>query len=109
MEIKMDNITPVSGTKIKRLRVLGFLEGISFISLIFIAVPLKHIFGNPILVRIIGPIHGILFLWFLFITLSVGDELKWEFKDITWKVVLSSLIPFGTFYIDRKILCKINN
>lgn len=94
-------------TDIGRLRLTGMLEGISLLLLVFVAVPLKYGFGNPTPVKIIGQIHGILFLLFVINTLRVGVEHKWRFADITWKVLVACIIPFGTFYIDRKILSKI--
>ena len=87
-----------------RLRLLAFLEGASLLVLILIAVPLKYIYHNPGLVKSIGPIHGALFLLFVFNALRVGIEQKWSFKETTWKVVVACFIPFGTFYIDYKIL-----
>jgi len=80
------------------------LEGVSLLTLIFIAVPLKYMFDNPTLVKAIGPVHGLLFLLFIFNTLSVGVEQQWKFKTTTWKILVACIIPFGTFYIDRKIL-----
>lgn len=94
-------------TNISRLRIIGFFEGISLLILIFIAMPMKYVYGNPALVKIIGQLHGILFLLFVFNTLSVGVEQKWRFKGTTWKVLLACVVPFGTFYIDNKILNKI--
>ncbi len=94
-------------TKIGRLRIIGFLEGISLLILIFIAVPLKHIFHISYLTKMLGPIHGALFLLFILNTFSVGIEQNWKFKTTTWKILLACLIPFGTFYIDRKILRNI--
>lgn len=94
-------------TNIGRLRIIGFLEGISLLVLLFVAVPLKYAFGEPFLTRIMGTIHGALFLLFIFNTISVGVEQDWKFKDTTWKVLLACIIPFGTFYIDAKILRKI--
>jgi len=88
----------------KRLRLLAFLEGTSLLLLVFIAVPLKHFAGNPMLVKAIGPVHGALFLFFVFQTMMVAIEQQWSFKERTWKVLVACLIPFGTFYIDRKIL-----
>lgn len=96
-------------TKTGRLRIIGFLEGISLLILVFIAVPMKYALGNPMGSTIIGPIHGALFLLFVFNTLSVGVEQNWTFKTTTWKVLLACIIPFGTFYIDRNILSKIKN
>lgn len=100
-------MTNLFKTKIGRLRILAILEGISLLSLVFIAVPVKYGLNNPSLVRMLGPVHGTLFLLFLFNTLSVGVEQGWKFKETTWKVILACFIPFGTFYIDRKILSKL--
>jgi integral membrane protein len=94
-------------TSIGRLRTLAFLEGISLLILIFIAVPMKYYFANPSLVKTIGPIHGALFLLFIFNALSVGVEQKWKFREVTWKVLIACMIPFGTFYIDYKVLRNI--
>lgn len=94
-------------TSIGRLRLLANLEGLSLLLLVFVSVPLKYIYGKPQLSSILGPIHGILFLLFIFITISVGVEYSWKFKKTTWKVLLACIIPFGTFYIDRKILSKL--
>ena len=94
-------------TKVGRLRVIGFLEGISLLALVFVAVPLKYYFKNPSLSKALGPVHGAIFLLFLFNALSVGVEQNWKFKTTTWRVILACFIPFGTFYIDSKILSKI--
>ena len=95
-------------TKTGRLRIIGFLEGISLLVLIFIAMPLKYCFNSPMAVQTLGPIHGALFVLFVINTLSVGIEQQWKFTTTTWKVLLACMIPFGTFYIDKKILKPIN-
>jgi integral membrane protein len=94
-------------TNIGRLRIIGYLEGISLLVLIFIALPMKYYFGNPSLSKMLGPIHGAIFLLFLFNALSVGVEQNWKFKTTTWKIIVACFIPFGTFYIDAKILSKL--
>ncbi len=91
-------------SSVGRLRLIGFLEGVSLLVLLGIAVPLKHFYGNPVLVRAMGPVHGLLFLLFVFNALSVGVQQQWNFKTTTWKVLLACVVPFGTFYIDRKML-----
>src|SRR4051812_642137 len=93
-------------TKIGRLRLIAFLEGISLLLLVGIAVPLKYAYGNPSMVKTLGPIHGLLFVFFVVNTLSVGVEYKWKFSTTTWKVLLACFIPFGTFYIDKTILSE---
>ena len=91
-------------TTIGRLRLYGFLEGISLLALIGVAVPFKYLLHNPYWVKAIGPVHGALFLLFVFNALSTGVEHKWKFRETTWKVIIACFVPFGTFYIDKKIL-----
>ncbi len=94
-------------TALGRLRLLAFLEGISLLLLVFVAVPLKYYAHNPAMVKAIGPVHGMLFLLFIFNTISFGVAQNWSFKTTTWKVLLACIIPFGTFYIDWKILSRL--
>ncbi|QHS63346.1 DUF3817 domain-containing protein [Chitinophaga agri] len=91
-------------TPIGRLRILGFFEGMSLIILVFIAVPLKYWAQQPALVKLLGPVHGILFIVFVITTLSVAVTYRWKFFQTSWKVLLSCLIPFGNFYVDKYIL-----
>jgi integral membrane protein len=91
-------------TRIGRLRILGFLEGMSLIILIFIAMPIKYLANDPAFVKALGPVHGALFIWFILVTASVSIEERWEFSKTTLKVLVSCLIPFGNFYVDKAIL-----
>lgn len=90
-------------TKVGRLRVIGFLEGLSLLLLIGIAVPLKYVAGNPAMVKTLGPVHGAIFLLFLLNALSVAVEQRWKWVT-SGKVLAACFIPFGTFYIDRSLL-----
>ncbi|HKC67890.1 MAG TPA: DUF3817 domain-containing protein [Bacteroidia bacterium] len=91
-------------TKIGQLRIVAFLEGISLLLLVFVGMPFKYWLNSPALVKTVGPIHGILFLLYVVNTLGVAANQNWSFKTTTWKVLLASFIPFGTFYIDKTIL-----
>jgi integral membrane protein len=95
-------------TSIGRLRLYAFLEGVSLLILVFIGMPMKYFLDNHSIVRSVGPVHGALFLLFLFGALTVGVEQKWKFTQTTWKVILASFIPFGTFYLDHILLRKIH-
>jgi integral membrane protein len=97
----------ILSTKIGRLRLLGFLEGISLLVLSGVAVPLKYGASDPSLVRALGPVHGLLFLLYVLGALGVGIEYRWKFTETTWQVLLACMVPFGTFYIDRKILSRL--
>ena len=94
-------------SQVGRLRIISYLEGISLLILLFIAVPLKYFGQNPALVKAVGPVHGALFLWFILNTLTVAIEQHWKFRETTWKVLLACMIPFGTFYIDHQVLRKV--
>lgn len=91
-------------TKIGRLRLYAFLEGLSLLLLVFIAVPLKYYFDNHSWVEYLGPVHGGLFVLFVVKVLLVSIQDNWNFFWRTFLVIVSSFIPFGTFYIDHKIL-----
>ena len=88
---------------IGRFRLVAFLEGLSFIILLFIAMPMKYLDDNPEPVRVVGGIHGFLFVAFAILLVMTWVEKRWSFKT-AFLVFLSSLVPFGTFYIDHKIL-----
>jgi integral membrane protein len=91
---------------IGRLRIIAFLEGCSLLLLVFIAMPVKYLFKIPEATQAIGMIHGILFVMFVAATLVIAVLHKWNFGRLCM-VMASSIFPFGTFYIDRKILRKL--
>jgi integral membrane protein len=86
---------------IKALRVISYLEGISYISLLFIAVPIKYYANDPSLVKLLGMPHGLLFVAFVILSLVNSKKYNWSFIK-TIVVLISSIIPFGTFYVDYK-------
>ena len=100
----MNIINQFKKTQVGRLRLVSYMEGISLLLLVFVAMPLKYWGGQPMMVKMLGPIHGILFLWFIVSAISVGVEQQWKFRNTTWKVLIACIIPFGTFYIDTHIL-----
>ena len=88
--------------KFGRLRVVSMIEGLSLMLLVFVAVPIKYVLTAPMLVKIFGPIHGGLFLLFIFMTIAAGVEHQWKFRRIAG-LILSSIIPFGCLYAEKKI------
>lgn len=89
---------------IGRLRLYAFLEGTSLLLLLFIGMPLKYFFYNPILVKTIGPVHGAFFLVFCLFALRTGIDYDWKFKDIFIRIFVATFVPFGTFYLDHTVL-----
>lgn len=90
------------GMNIKTLRWVGFLEGISFLLLLFIAMPMKYMFDNPILVKYVGMGHGVLFIAFLVVLFVVCEKQKWSLKMFILGLI-ASILPFGPFVFDAKL------
>ena len=84
-------------------RVVSFLEGTSYLLLLFVAVPIKYWMDDPQYVKLLGTPHGLLFVTYLVIAFLFKSELKWSNKTLG-VVILASVIPFGTFYVDKKYL-----
>lgn len=87
----------------KLFRIIALLEGLSYILLLFVAVPVKYSLGEPIYVKLLGMPHGILFLAYLGFAFYFKQEQNWSIK-VLFVVLLGSVIPFGTFYVDNKYL-----
>jgi len=85
-------------------RIIAFLEGLSYLILIFLAVPVKYFLYNDFLVKIFGMPHGVLFVLYLLIAfIFQTTQNKWTKKEFLI-VTIASLVPFGTFYIEYKYL-----
>ena len=84
------------------LRRIGIIEGISYLILLFIAMPLKYFADFPILVQIFGMAHGILFVLFSVMLLVVWFRHRWSFARVFW-AFMASLLPFGTFLLDTRL------
>ena len=90
---------------IKFIRLVAFLEGVSYILLLFIAVPIKYFLDDPTYVKQLGMPHGILFILYVFVSYVIKQKLNWSIK--TFAIIISAaIIPFGTFYTDLKYLRK---
>ena len=81
---------------------INTIEGYSYLALVFIAMPMKYLMGMPIAVKIVGMIHGILFIIFCWLLIKAWKEAEWEFKE-NIIFFIASLIPFGTFFTKAKI------
>jgi integral membrane protein len=84
-------------------RVVSFLEGTSYLLLLFIAVPIKYWMNDPQYVKLLGMPHGLLFVAYLVLAFLLKPEMKWNTKTFGI-VLLASILPFGTFYVDKKYL-----
>jgi integral membrane protein len=90
---------------IKTFKVLGWLEGVSLLLLLFVAMPLKYMWGMPEYVSVVGSAHGGLFVAYIIGAMIVGEKLGWKVTTLLLAFILSS-VPFGTFIFERKHLSQ---
>jgi integral membrane protein len=88
---------------IRRFRLVAILEGISFLVLLGIAMPLKYMAGMPLAVKYVGWAHGLLFISYVVLAVPLFTRLKWP-MDRVYGVGIASLLPFGTFALERRWL-----
>ena len=81
---------------------MAILEGISYLALLFIAVPMKHIFADVRLMQPVGMLHGLLFVLYVMLLLVASLQNKWRI-GLIFKGFVLSLLPFGTFYAEKKL------
>ncbi|MFT4685831.1 MAG: integral membrane protein [Neolewinella sp.] len=84
------------------LRVLAFIEGVSFLLILFVTMPLKYFFDMPEPNKAIGMVHGLLFISYCLLVLAVGISREWGWKKLVLGL-LASIVPFGTFWADVKL------
>jgi integral membrane protein len=89
----------VLNISLARLRILGYIEGVSFLLLLGVAMPLKYLAGQPGMVSIVGMIHGLLFLLYVGGVFQVGLARSWPLKRI-FLASLAAVLPFGPFVLD---------
>ena len=86
-------------------RIIAFLEGASYILLMSVGLYFKYQLGDPGYVKLLGMPHGLLFISYLILAFLIKDYEQWGDKDFRI-ILLASIIPFGTFYVDRKYFKK---
>ena len=89
-------------TALGRLRFVALAEGLSYIVLLGIAMPLKYIYGQPEAVRLFGMLHGVLFMALVVVLAHAQMVRKWG-SGFSALVFVSSLVPLGAFWMDMKL------
>lgn len=93
---------------IQTLRLLGNIEGISYLLLLGVAMPMKYYFEMPMAVKITGMAHGVLFVAYCILLAACMKKLNWTLKFGAY-LFIATLIPFGTFVTDRKLRNKVTD
>lgn len=94
-------ISTLMQTWLGKLRIVAFLEGCSYL-LFAITMPLKYIYHITGPNKVIGMAHGFLFVLYILLVIKVALENKWSLMKTFW-AFLASIVPFGTFYADKKL------
>ncbi|MDP4097039.1 DUF3817 domain-containing protein [Paenibacillus sp. P96] len=97
----------MSGRILQLLRIVGNFEAVSYLLLVFIAMPLKYLADKPAMVSVVGMAHGILFVLYVVAILAALLIRKLTLKQAIIGFI-ASLLPFGPFVFDRKVLNKNN-
>jgi integral membrane protein len=89
--------------KIQTLRIVGNIEGWSYLILLFVAMPLKYLADIPMAVKIVGMAHGVLFIAFVAALILAATAHRWSYTFSAMAFV-ASLVPFGTFFLNKKLI-----
>ncbi len=92
----MSETTPARQS-LRQVRLAALIEGCTLVTLVCIAAPLKHLAGIPTASAIMGPIHGIAFVAYVWLIFSTRRELSWTNSELA-RLLVPAFIPFGTFF-----------
>jgi integral membrane protein len=81
---------------------IALAEGTSFLILLFIAMPMKYFMGIPLAVRVVGSIHGLLFLLYVGQLARLRTAYQWD-NRFSLQAFVASILPFGTFLFDKSL------
>lgn len=91
--------------ELSALRIAGYVEGTTLVTLLGVAVPLKYMADLPIVVSVVGPVHGITFVVYIMLTLMVVSGGGWTLREAL-QTASVAFVPFGTFFNDRLLARK---
>jgi len=89
-------------SQIRAFRMIALAEGISFLTLLFVAMPMKYFMGMPEVVRVVGSIHGVLFLLYVGLLATLHMRQRWPVMFSLYALI-AAVIPFGTFVLDKHL------
>ncbi|MEM9691427.1 MAG: DUF3817 domain-containing protein [Myxococcota bacterium] len=95
-------MSPEPTSVLQKFRTVGIVEGISYLLLLGVAMPLKYVAGIPEAVKVVGWAHGVLFVAYCALLALAWRTLRWSFGKAVI-LFIASLIPFGTFVTDRRL------
>jgi integral membrane protein len=95
-------VTPAVRAALKRYRVIAYVVGVMLLVLVFVAMPMKYLGGDPSAVDVVGPLHGFLYVIYLLGAFDLARRVRWSLGRMVM-VALAGTIPFLSFYAERKV------
>lgn len=89
-------------SSLRTFRKVALAEGASYLFLLFIAMPLKYFFYQPLFVKYAGWVHGLLFVLYVATLIMAWQEQKWKFSKAVF-IFVASLLPFAPFIVDKRL------
>ena len=87
-------------------RVAAWVTGIGLVILVFVAMPLKYFFGQPLLVAVVGMAHGFLYMAYIVITLLLAERCRWRPVDAL-VILVAGTIPLASFFAERRVTARV--
>jgi integral membrane protein len=87
-------------------RVAAWVTGIGLVILVFVAMPLKYFFGQPLLVALVGMAHGFLYMAYIVITLLLAERCRWRPVDAL-VILVAGTIPLASFFAERRVTARV--
>ena len=87
-------------------RVAAWVTGIGLVILVFVAMPLKYFFGQPLLTAIVGMAHGFLYMAYIVITLLLAERCRWRPVDAL-VILVAGTIPLASFFAERRVTARV--
>lgn len=87
-------------------RVMAWVTGVGLVILVFVAMPLKYFFGEPMLVSIVGMLHGFFYMAYIVCTLVLAERCRWRPLDAL-VILLCGTIPLASFFAERRVTARV--
>lgn len=88
------------------LRKLALIEGISFLVILFVTMPLKYLMDMPGPNKVFGMLHGVLFIVYVVYMAYMWANRKWPLSVLLWGFA-ASIVPFLVFWVEKKVFAKL--
>ena len=87
-------------------RVMAWVTGTGLVILVFVAMPLKYFFGQPMLVSVVGMLHGFFYMAYIVCTLVLAERCRWRPLDAL-VILLCGTIPLASFFAERRVTARV--